>query len=235
MLKYKYLPKRKTSITLTYITTLLVDEVLPDMYQKYLFENYQMSSNYRTYRSIVPDFLKVRPRKVILHCLERRQKSRKFSTSDIQITDNQKGIFVVKGTKQYQVDFGIESGQPSCACKDWIRFKVPCKHFFAIFNHCPSWSWNSLPQSYLKSEYLSQDTKALDILCSPQTSSLPTPTHEDLAETPEDVDTYDVQPDRKNEVHCICIVQGDLLIMNITHTCIQCSILALLFPTRKTP
>ena len=199
VLKYKYLPKRKSNVTLTYITALLLDEVLPDMNQKYLFENYQMSSNYRTYNSsIVPDFLQDKPRELILHCLQRRQKSRKFSKGDIQIIDNDNGVFVVKSTKQYQVDFGRE---PSCACKDWIRFKIPCKNFFAIFNHFSSWTWNSLPQSYLNSEYLSQDTKSLDALCGPETTSVHNPLHRDSEESPVDANFSEVNPLRRNEVH----------------------------------
>lgn len=119
---------------------------------------YLTSRNYRTYNSsIVQDFLQDRPHKAILHCIERRQKSRKFGPGDCQTIDNEKGVFVVKGS-----------------CKDWIRFKFPCKHFFAIFNHCPNWSWNSLPNSYLNSEYLSQDKKALDLLDGPQPNSLAT-------------------------------------------------------------
>ena len=196
VLKYKYLPKRKTNITLSYITSLLVDEVLPDMYQKYLFENYQMSSNYRTYKNIVPEFLQDRPRNLILHCLERKQKSRKFCESDIQCTDEKSGMFNVMGTTTYHIDFGVKSGKPSCTCKDWTRFNIPCKHFFAVFNHSTSWKWTSLPQCYLNSEYLSLDTKALGSMWTNTQLDVRQPDNTDM----EDVSAVHVQPLRKKEV-----------------------------------
>ena len=38
-----------------------------------------------------------------------------------------------------------------------ITKKIPCKHFFAVFNAKPEWGWNALPQSYLQSAYLACD------------------------------------------------------------------------------
>ena len=65
VLKYKYLPKRKSSVTLSSITALLIDEFLPEMYQKYQFENFHMSKDYRSYNKFVPEYLQGRPPKVI--------------------------------------------------------------------------------------------------------------------------------------------------------------------------
>ena len=50
---------------------------------------------------------------------------------------------------------------PSCTCKDWQRFHLPCKHFFAIFQHRANWQWEQLPQPYLQSAYLSADCDVL--------------------------------------------------------------------------
>ena len=47
---------------------------------------------------------------------------------------------------------------PSCTCPDWRTHHIPCKHFFAVFQHRPSWTWNSLPKGYLESAYISTDT-----------------------------------------------------------------------------
>jgi hypothetical protein len=44
LLKYSYLPKKKT-MTLSGIFTLLIERFLPDIYQKYLFENFKMSKS----------------------------------------------------------------------------------------------------------------------------------------------------------------------------------------------
>ena len=82
LLKYNYLPRRK-QITLSEVMTILVETFLPETYQKYLFQNYAMTTAYRPYNDIVPDFLRDRPRKVILHCMDRMRKSSKFKNEDI--------------------------------------------------------------------------------------------------------------------------------------------------------
>ena len=40
-----------------------------------------------------------------------------------------------KDRAQYMVDFGRNSQEqmPSCSCKDWTRWHIPCKHFLAVF------------------------------------------------------------------------------------------------------
>ena len=50
---------------------------------------------------------------------------------------------------------------PSCTCLDWMRFHIPCKHFFAIFSNERDWSWYSLPPTYLASPLLCSDQEAL--------------------------------------------------------------------------
>ena len=51
---------------------------------------------------------------------------------------------------------------PSCTCKDWIQFRIPCKHFFAIFDHAEQWKWESLPKHYLESPHITADVRAFD-------------------------------------------------------------------------
>lgn len=41
-------------------------------------------------------------------------------------------------------------------------YHIPCKHFFAVFEHRPQWQWEQLPESYLHSAYLLTDRDALD-------------------------------------------------------------------------
>ena len=167
LLKYSYLPKRK-KVSLSSIIALLVQEFLPDMHRKYLFGNFKMTTDYRQYKSFVPDYLHNRPRSVIKHCLERKSNGQKYAKEDVSCIDNIQGKFQVKGSvNTHSIDFGKESHEPSCTCKDWLKWKIPCKHFFGVFKHYPKWNWNALPSSYLKSEYLSSDDSAL-------ASSLPT-------------------------------------------------------------
>ena len=42
-------------------------------------KNYQQSSQYRSYNSFTPSYLHDRPRSVVLHCLDRKSNSTKFS------------------------------------------------------------------------------------------------------------------------------------------------------------
>ena len=51
-LKYSYPPKQK-SLSLTSIASLLIDRFLPDMYQKYIFQNCKLSEEYRAYNDSI--------------------------------------------------------------------------------------------------------------------------------------------------------------------------------------
>jgi len=55
-----------------------------------VYLNYQMSGTYRKYNNFVPDYLRGRPclrgrpRQVIIHCLERKSSSKKYTEDDIE-------------------------------------------------------------------------------------------------------------------------------------------------------
>ena len=78
---------------------------------------------------------------------------------------NEKGTFYITKAsgEKHTIKFASESNDrlPSCSCKDWVRWHIPCKHFFTIFREKPEWTWDSLPEKYLKSAYLSSDNEAL--------------------------------------------------------------------------
>ena len=183
VLKYSFLPRKK-SLTLSRTVSLLIDDFLPICHQKYLFQNYKQSSQYRSYNSFVPDYLCGRPRSTILLCLERKTRALKYSVSDISAKDLENGHFAVKGTKKtHTVDFGTMNvdHMPSCTCQDWTQWHLPCKHFFAIFTAYPQWGWHQLPKEYLNSAYLCMDTDALK-----NNFSLPLPDVSTIQDLPED-------------------------------------------------
>lgn len=152
-------------MTLSAIAKLLVEDYLPECRKTYLFNNYKQSNMYRSYKDIVPEYLQDRPRNIILHCLDRQATSMQYKEEDIVDVDADCGVFKVIKDNKYErtVDFGYRSTTSvlSCNCLDWEKFHLPCKHFFAVFRLRPSWTWNRLPQHYLKSAYLSLDNKAL--------------------------------------------------------------------------
>lgn len=152
-------------MTLSSIATILVEDYLPDAYQKYIFQNFQQSPHYRCYSDNIPTYLQGCPRNVILHCLDRKGSSNKFTSEDIQDLDSQQGIFSVHSSKDkvYTVNFGgtCKDNMPNCTCADWRTHHIPCKHFFAVFQHRILWSWNKLPKEYLQSAYMSTDNSVL--------------------------------------------------------------------------
>lgn len=177
LLKYKYLPKQK-HMTLSHIISNIANQFLPALQYKYVFKNFQQSDLYRSYNpSMVPSYLQGRPKQTILHCLHRQASSNKFVKADITHVTDCLGEFEVKGKKGlYTVRFGDEFHDPQCTCKDWITYHLPCKHFFAVFQHFEEWDWGRLPKSYLASPYLSSDNQAItDYINSTQQKMWTTP------------------------------------------------------------
>ena len=117
-LKYKYLPRK--AISLSHVVTIISCQ----NNTKYLFLNFQMDPTYNTH---VPSYLQGRPRSVILHSLAREEKARKtVSSNDITDTDNENGIFLVRGKSGY-THTGSQTGKPShikkCLCltsSEWL-------------------------------------------------------------------------------------------------------------------
>lgn len=153
-------------MTLSSLATLLVETYLPEAYQNYLCMNYMQTSQYRTYKSFVPEYLRDRPRSTIIHCLTRKSKALKYCMDDICAGPDQSGVFEVKGSngKTHTVDFGLhaQDKMPSCTCPDWTQWQIPCKHFFGVFRLHPEWDWYKLPQHYLKGSYMTIDQPSLD-------------------------------------------------------------------------
>ena len=158
-LKYKYLPRRRTT-TFSGIITLLNEDYFPDCYRKYVFLNFKQSDQYRSYNDIVPAYLQGRPRQVIIHCLDRKVNSAKFDISDVLEADTTQGRFTMSGSKErsYKIHFGDDGDiSPECSCPDFTEWHIPCKHFFAIFRLFPQWGWSKLADHYLNGPYLTTD------------------------------------------------------------------------------
>ena len=77
---------------------------------------------------------------------------------------NENGLFQLKSQsgEVHVVDFGVMTNTPSCTCKDLIQYKIPCKHFFAVFEHSEQWKWESLSKHYLEIPHITADVKAFD-------------------------------------------------------------------------
>ena len=142
--------------------TVIVEHYLPSCKQKYLFQNYQQSSNYRSYSSCIPSYLHDRPKSVILHSLDRQTNSLKICKESIKLTDADNGIFEIcknNNGSAHVVKFGTATNEePSCTCQDWIRYHIPCKHFHDI----RIGNGNNYPKTYLEGPYLSTDESTVE-------------------------------------------------------------------------
>ena len=95
-----------------------------------------MTTDYRQYKNFIPDYLHNKPRPVLKHCLEHKANGQKYALEDVCCTSEINGKFEIKLMgKIHTVDFGKESLEPSCTRKDWLKWKMLCKHFFGVFKH----------------------------------------------------------------------------------------------------
>ena len=124
------------------VVTIIIKQFLPEQHRKYLFLNFQMDPTYRAYTTHVPSYFQGHPRNIIIHC--QREGKEKLITRGCQETDGEKGIFSVRGNSGYThtVDFGSQTGKPSCTCQDWARNNILCKHFFLVFMSKGGWGWS---------------------------------------------------------------------------------------------
>ena len=175
-----------------------MERFLPDAQQRYVLPNVKASDWYRTYNNFVPAYLRDRPRSVVLHCMNRQSRGNKYTDKDLSLGEGE-GIFLIqkKDGSQQVVNFGKNSqdNMPSCSCKDWMKWHLPCKHFFAVFKLKEAWDWNALPAKYLNSAYLSTDNDAtnaffesdqlgVDIQSIPSTVNVPNSDVESTVEIP---------------------------------------------------
>lgn len=162
------------------LVCLLVERFLPEAQQSCVLANLKASEWCWRYNDFVPGLLRGRPRSVILHCLNRQSQSNKYQGGDLS-EGGKEGVFTLQKTDEtmYVVDFGRSSQEqmPSCSCKDWIRWHLPCKPFFTVFQLKQAWCWDALPQMYRDSAYLSTDNNATDayLSSSPPHAVLMTP------------------------------------------------------------
>ena len=117
-LKYNYLPRGK-NITVSQLVSTLIEDFLPEMFHKYQKKNFAISESYQSYNECVPEYLRGRPRAVILHCLSRIRKAAKFKKEALKET-SESGTFWVNSPSGTQHKVKISNGNvyPECSCKD---------------------------------------------------------------------------------------------------------------------
>ncbi|XP_069820962.1 uncharacterized protein [Dendropsophus ebraccatus] len=159
-LKHCYLDSYKNS-TLSQLIRVLHFGFFPETYDKYVQLNLLSSELYRKYDVKVPKFLQNRPRDFICHVMQRFYSD--LEKDDIKMLDEQCGIFEVRSendkNKVYSVCVGAHG--PSCTCKDWEKFLMPCKHICAVIRFT-GFTWDKVNQSYQKNPLFCLDDDCLD-------------------------------------------------------------------------
>ncbi|XP_073524300.1 uncharacterized protein [Phyllobates terribilis] len=147
-LKHSYLSSLK-NCNLSQLIRVLHFEFFTDMYQKYVQMNLTSSDYYRKYVVEVPSFLKNRPRGFIDHVMQRYYSG--LDLSHLKCLDSDKGLFEVKSEsaidleKMHTVCVGLDG--PTCTCKDWQKFLLPCKHMCLILR-VANWQWHDINPAY---------------------------------------------------------------------------------------
>ena len=108
--------------------------------------------------------LRDKPRAYVKHCIDRIAKVEEYEKSNIILKDSENEeknkMFSVKSLSSddyHEVYLGNSYMYPSCTCKDWKKFIMPCKHLLAIFEFIPGISWSSLGEIYRKSPFFTID------------------------------------------------------------------------------
>ena len=159
-----------------------------------------MSKGWREGPYHVPTELHHRPGYFVNYMQEVQLKAADITTSMVRVIDATAGKYSVQsssGPRVYAVDFGHETGRPSCTCYEFARHHLPCKHFAAVFMH-RQLSFSSLPTSYTQHPMLTADPA---YMAGRGTGSMQQ--HESLVTPPPQQPTDDVQqlaPDDETEL-----------------------------------
>ena len=78
-----------------------------------------------------------------------------------EIASGQFRLLSQEGSKHYHISLRGTDPSPSCTCKDWERKHLPCKHIFAIFNHNPTYGFQSFNGQYINSPFLTLDEEVI--------------------------------------------------------------------------
>lgn len=154
--KYSYLP-RSVDKSVYAIVVMLVECFIPDSYQHYIETNIKQSSMYRKYGSDVPKYLHNRPSHFLKHCMKSRFAAGAFREGDVECLNFAKCEFKVKSSSNSKLFYNVDLQVPRCSCEAWLKCHFPCKHFFAVFNTFDECSFNTLPESYKNSVFITLD------------------------------------------------------------------------------
>ena len=161
-LKYDDLDGYK-NCSLSELLTVIIESFIPKHYSKYVELNIRYGDGCKRYTPRVPEFLRNRPKQVVDMLLDKMYRV----TDDIAVRSLGNATFIVEsfeeGTrirKEYRTYLGNTDQFCSCTCYNFRRYRMLCKHFFAIFQSGKA-TFYDLTGLFLNHPYMVLDRKIL--------------------------------------------------------------------------
>eukprot|EP00794_Sanderia_malayensis_P002783 gene2783-3220_t len=162
--KYDHL-KRNRNNTLSGMLAVLVNDFLPSSYKSYVELNTRYSSLFRRYSGKIPKYLHNRPRSFVNHCMNRMDNASDMRKNLVLTADMDKKTFQLQSSTndriQFELQFNSVGSRPHCTCPDFSRTRLPCKHFFYLFEKYSALTWSQLPSSYTENPFFTLDNDVL--------------------------------------------------------------------------
>ena len=148
-----------------------IKQTLDTMWQDYCRANVAQVSSENDHMEDAVSHLVNRPHSFCNLQLKAYHKAKRFlqQCSDVSSwfrrLENSAGTFLVKDfnpaiNKWHKVEL---SGDPSCSCSSFLKHKMPCQHFYAVFAVYDDVSWLSLPDSYRDLAFFTLDPVCLNL------------------------------------------------------------------------
>jgi hypothetical protein len=168
ILKHSFL-SRSSDKSLTGMLKVVIEQYLPNAYQKFIRYNIAFCSSSKKYNEIIPSFLHNRPHKYIKHVFTRFENAKEeFAESDIiKIKEN---IFNVKSSDRDGVIYEVDFENVTCSCPDFTKHQMLCKHFCACFIYTNN-SFDTLPEGYKNNPLFNLNVNCSEI-CDPVTDNV---------------------------------------------------------------
>ena len=137
-LKHGELAERR-HCSLSELLSVIIEKFLPTLYENYVTLNIQYTSGHKPHNSSFPPFMWNRPGPLVDHMWQRYAIVSEAVAGSVRRMPGTDLSFKVSSfhqktfeMREYTVNFGDEMTMCSCECTDFKRFRLPCKHFYAV-------------------------------------------------------------------------------------------------------
>ncbi|KAG0430436.1 hypothetical protein HPB47_022706 [Ixodes persulcatus] len=135
----------------------LAEIFFPEKEAQFLRANMSFSPSYRLYHDYVPKFLHGRPPGVTKHIMERLTRASDYGVGDVK-AGSEEGTFLIHSANESCGFHEVNFHTPSCTCFDFIKSKLPCRHFAAVFLLIDGWNFSRLPVAYRDGPHMTSHT-----------------------------------------------------------------------------